>query len=351
VIIPFFIMNRGCPHRCCFCNESLTAGNHPATITAASFRDKIRSHLEKRSRKKGRAQIAFYGGTFTGIEHDEQKRLLGLAAPFLRQGEIDSIRISTRPDVIEAGNLDFLKQSGVATVEIGAQSFDDRVLFQSRRGHTVADNLRAMQLLRERGFETGIHLMAGLPGDTPERFARTVQQTIALRPDTVRIHPTLVLRDTALAREFRQGKYRPLTLQEAVELSKAALREFTGAGIPVIRLGLQTTGELEAPGAIVAGPFHPAFRALVEAALFLEMAEALLEIAPPSTKEIMFVVSPGDLSSIRGLRRENIATLQKRYGLENIQVAADSALPRGNLVICGERRKLGTDISGRIAEF
>jgi len=351
VIIPIFIMNRGCPHRCIFCNERLTAGSHPAKITDADFNDLIRTHLAKPSRKKGHAQIAFYGGTFTGMEHAEQERLLSLAAPFLRAGQVDSLRISTRPDEIDAANLAFLKLSGVAAIEIGVQSFDDEVLIQSRRGHTAADNIRAIKLLREGGFTTGIHLMAGLPGDTPERFSQTVEKTITLRPDTVRIHPTIVLKNTTLARDFMEKKYQPLTLPEAVALAKDALKRFAKAGIPIIRLGLQTTGELEEEGAVLGGPFHPAFRALVEAAIFYDMAETLLHAAAGRKKEIRFIVSPQDISNLLGLRRENIATLKRSCGTENIQVQTDPSLARGNLVLLVEGKKLRTNFSGGIDEL
>jgi histone acetyltransferase (RNA polymerase elongator complex component) len=351
LIIPIFIMNSGCPHRCIFCNEYLTAGNHPTKITDEDFLNTVCRHLAKPSRNKGAVQIAFYGGTFTGMEHTEQKRLLTLAAPFLREGTVDSIRISTRPDEIDADNLDFLKPAGVRTIEIGAQSFDDAVLYLSRRGHTAADNVRAVQMLRERGFQTGIHLMAGLPGDTPESFAGTVEKTIALGPDMVRIHPTVVLQNTALAVDFKKGKYLPLTLGEAIELSKAALRKFTVAGIPVIRLGLQTTSELEKAGAVVGGPFHPAFRSLVESAIFLEMADSLLNVQIARKDEIRFIVSPADFSNIQGMRRENIITLMSRHGLRDIKVAVDPSLTRGTLVICDEDKKLMTDFSGKIVEL
>jgi histone acetyltransferase (RNA polymerase elongator complex component) len=349
MIIPIFLMNQGCRHRCIFCNERLTAGDHPHNITDDAFVQTVRTHLDKASKKARFVQIAFYGGTFTGLAEKEQKRLLNLAAPFLAAGEIQSIRISTRPDEIRAQELDFLQASGVSTIEIGAQSFDDRVLLLSERGHTAADNIRAIELLKGKGFTTGIHLMVGLPGDSPESFAETIEKTIELHPDTVRIHPTIVLKDTALAGDFRNGTYRPLSLAEATEICKQALKKLIGAGIPVIRLGLQTTKELEEPGAVVAGPFHPAFKAIVEAAVFLEMAESLLNAFPVREKEMTFLVARGDLSNIQGLRRKNIAILEENFGLETIHVKTDISLDRGSLAVTDGQRKLTTDFSGRIS--
>jgi len=350
MIIPIFIMNRGCSRRCLFCNERMTAGERPQQITEAAFRETIRACLRSAGRKDGPVQIAFYGGTFTGMEQEEQRRLLELASPFLREGAIDGIRLSTRPDEIDAEGLDLLKAFGVTTVEVGAQSLDDEVLLRSERGHTAADAVRAVTLLRERGFETGIHLMAGLPGDSPDCFAQTIEKVIALRPDTVRIHPTLVLRDTALAEAFREGCYTPLTLAEAVDLCKNALKKLTNAGIPVIRLGLQTTRELEEPGAVVAGPFHPALRALVESAIFLEMAVSLLTAAGPGERAVTFALVPADVSNFLGQRRENIAALKERFNLADIRVTADPALPRHTLILTAGSRQLKTDWSDRITE-
>jgi histone acetyltransferase (RNA polymerase elongator complex component) len=361
LIIPIFLMNRGCPHRCLFCNEQLTAGDRPERITEAAFTETVRTHLAGAGRKSGPVQIAFYGGTFTGMVREEQQRLLKLAAPFLREGAADGIRISTRPDGIDAEGLDFLRTSGVTTVEVGAQSLHDEVLLHSRRGHTADDTVRAAALLREKGFEAGIHLMVGLPGDSPGRFAETIERVIALRPDMVRIHPTLVLRDTPLAQAFREGNYLPLGLADAVALCKNALKALAAAGIPVIRLGLQTTRELEEPGAVVAGPFHPAFRSLVETALFLEMAAALLSsagwksgapaLSPADTGgglTLHFTLSPADVSNFYGVKRENIKALQKRFGLSGIRVSPDPALPRRTLILTIGEKRLRTDCSGQI---
>jgi radical SAM superfamily enzyme len=375
MIIPIFLMNQGCRHRCLFCNERLTAGNRPAAVTADSFTRLVLACLSSQRTRRAPVQIAFYGGTFTGLPLHEQKRLLTLATPFLREGSVQGIRISTRPDLLDGDTLDRLKAGGVTTVELGGQSLDDDVLAASGRGHSAGDTLRAHALLRARGFATGLHLMVGLPGDSAQRFSQTVDGTIGLRPDTVRLHPTLVLRDTGLAEAFRTGRYRPLTLAEAISLCKGALKAFTRAGIPVIRLGLQTTPELEAPGAVVAGPFHPAFRSLVVAELFVEMARALLVEAgwldgdtaagsagnPPGAtrtassanvprgREAVFTVSGADLADFRGPQGRNLAVLEGLLGGSPLRVIADSALPRQTLLLAAGSRRLRTDWSGRIA--
>lgn len=381
MIIPIFIMNEGCPHRCLFCNEGLTAENRPDRLEEPGFRKTVRAYLGCGRRKTGPVEIAFYGGTFTGMPREEQRRLLELAAFFLREGTVDDIRISTRPDEIDAEGLDLIKVFGVRTVEVGAQSLDDEVLLLSRRGHTAADTLHAVSLLKERDFATSIHLMAGLPGDSPERFARTIDKVIALTPDMVRIHPTIVLRDTPLADAFRRGGYTPLTLSEAVSQCKDALKKLSAARIPVIRMGLQTTRELEGPGAVVAGPFHPAFRSLVESAIFFEMAAALVESAgwgenaakrrgghlPAIASEenlasvlssafvrgktLTFTVSPADVSHLKGPQKENIAALKARFKPADIRITADPSLARRILILSEGNRRVKTDWSGRITEL
>lgn len=361
MIIPIFLMNRGCPRRCIFCNERITAGGSPNKVTKNGFEKTVSAHLDSTPATEGSVQIAFYGGTFTGMELKEQKRLLEMAAPFLKTGRIDGIRISTRPDTIEPGNIDFLKNAGVTTIEIGAQSLDDRVLIQSRRGHTGNDTIRAVELLKGKGVRTGIHLMPGLPGDSPHCFAETIEKVVELSPDTVRIHPTIVFKGTDLADAFHEGTYIPLTLFQAVEICKNALKRFTAAGIPVIRLGLQTTREMEEPGSVVAGPFHPAFRSLVESAVFRESAVSLLSsfrqwtgkaAAQTGKSENLtahFTVAPADIANFLGSGRENITYLKERFGIRKIVVTADPDLHRKSVVLTCGNRSVSADGAGRIA--
>ena len=337
MIIPFFLPNRGCPQRCLFCNQSVASGETPGDLREEGFHRRVRSALDGLDGNWGarprRIQIAFYGGNFTGLSREGRRELLQWAGTHLRKGSVDSIRVSTRPDHLNADVLDELKSNGVATVEVGLQSLDDAVLDLSRRGHTAADGERAVGLLKERGFETSVHLMAGLPGDSPVVFDSTVRRAAALGPDMVRIHPTLVLRGTALEEEYRAGRYRPLTIPEAVDQCAGAVCRFSAAGIPVIRLGLQPTPGMTGGDSVVAGPFHPAFGSLVHESLFRQGAATLLEKMPEVRREARFRVAPGDVSFFRGQRNGNLLALREHFRLDSLTVEEDAGQARGILVL------------------
>lgn len=333
LIIPVFLPWQGCRQRCIFCNESITTGTFPAAFSEAAFEKTVTLYSGNQKRGKSPVQIAFYGGTFTGMDRKEQTRLLQLAEPYIREGRVDSLRISTRPDEIDEDLLDFLRRHGVRTVELGAQSLVEEVLRHSRRGHTVGDVFSAVERLRRKGFEVGIHLMMGLPGDSPQFFAATIDRTLDLQPDTVRLHPTLVFRNTVLATLYARGQYSPLSLNEAVGLSRYALLRLEKGGIPVIRLGLQSTPEMELPGNIVAGPYHPAFRSLVNAAIFRDMATTLLSEARSEGRAVSFFLSPRDVSDFRGHKGENLSLLAERFRPLKIEVTNDPDYTRGWLTL------------------
>lgn len=333
MIIPFFIAHQGCPHRCIYCNVNKIAGESPERISEDTFRETLHTYLTHTGKKRGSVQVAFYGGNFTGLEKEYQHELLGFVTPFIRKGLVRDVRISTRPDNIDGDRLSLLMASGVTTVEIGAQSFVDEVLKTSQRGHSASDVKNAVKMLKEKGFKTGIHLMAGLPGDSRSGFEYSVDETVSLKPDIVRIHPTVVFQDTPLADLCLSGNYTPLTLSEAIDLCKHALKKFSEVGIPVIRLGLQTNREMETEGSIIAGPFHPAFRSLVEESLFFDMADSLLSNEDAEGKEVTFYLSPQDIASFHGQKKGNTLSLKGMYRLKEIITAVDFTQERGTLVM------------------
>jgi histone acetyltransferase (RNA polymerase elongator complex component) len=316
------------------------AGNYHVKITEHTFRETVFAYLRKAAQEKDHIQIAFYGSNFTGMEKDYQAELLGYAYKFIAAGHVHDVRVSTRPDSIDIECLDRLEQFSVTTVEIGAQSLVDEVLKLSKRGHSSTDVKNAMETLKNRRFKTGMHIMVGLPGDSRRGFEHTIYETIALKPDMVRIHPTLVFQDTELAESFFNGKYTPLTVSETVDLCKYAVRQFEEANIPVIRLGLQTNWEMEQMGSIIAGPYHPAFRSLVEESLFFDMASSLITSHQVNNKNVLFSISPYDESSFRGKRNRNMHRLKDLHSLTGIDICVDPCQKRGTLAITVDGRKI-----------
>jgi histone acetyltransferase (RNA polymerase elongator complex component) len=296
------------------------------------FRGFLDNQLRVGRRKAIRRQIAFYGGSFTAMDRTFQTQLLSAVQPLIRKGVVDSVRVSTRPDYIDHQTLDLLKEYGVRTVELGVQSMVEEVLRYSNRGHTIDDTLRAVEMLHGRGFEVGIQMMVGLPGDDVQDNAHTVDRMIRLNPHFTRIYPTVVLKGTLLEKWYRSGRYRSLSLEEAIAICKRAFLQFYRAGIPVIRLGLQSSPELETEECVVAGPYHPAFGQLVESSLFYDMATYLMAKSQGS-RIFRARVSPSDLSNIRGQKNQNLYQLKERFGLTEIQIEADAKQPRGSLIL------------------
>ncbi len=267
-------------------------------------------------------QVAFYGGTFTLLSEPRQLVFLEPVQEFLEQGRVHSLRLSTRPDAIEADNLSFLHSMGVKTIELGAQSLSDKVLDATGRGHSARQVYEATLELHKLGFEVGLQLMPGLPGDCRETFFKTVEKSIALRPNFVRLYPTVVLANTPLERLYFRGLFKPLSLDEAVEWCKKARESFNHASIPVIRTGLQPTISLEQPGRIVSGPYHPAFGQLVQSAIWDERISYALKKARCQSSRLLIHAPSNHLPDIRGHKNENIHRWLKELDLISLKTVA-----------------------------
>jgi histone acetyltransferase (RNA polymerase elongator complex component) len=273
LIIPIFIPHEGCPHQCVFCNQTdITGQNSLPALTEVS--ETIAQYLST-WRGEGPREVAFYGGSFTGLNDNLQRDFLETAYAFIQSGEIDALRVSTRPDYISHEKVVLLKEYGVEIVELGVQSMDDGVLRLSGRGHAAKDTVRAVELLREAGLTIGLQMMPGLPGDTRETILETAGEIVSLRPDFIRVYPTLVIKNTPLEKLYRWGNYSPWLLESMVEVCREVMSLFDNARIPVIRVGLQPTADLEE--SIVAGPYHPSFRQLLDDDAHLSRQ------SPPST--------------------------------------------------------------------
>jgi len=260
LVIPVFIPFGGCHHQCVFCDQQGITGKI-ALPSLDEVTDTVESYLST-WKGGGEKEIAFYGGSFTALPDDIQAQYLEAAYAFVKSGQVGSIRVSTRPDCVSAAVVERLKRYGVATVELGAQSMSDEVLRASGRGHTAEDTANAVRLIKDNGMKAGVQFMPGLPGDDRESALRTAAEIISLRPDFIRVYPTLVLKNTPLFDLYASKRYAPWTLEEMVELCSAVYALLLEAGVPVVRMGLQPTADLERN--LVAGPYHPSFRQLVE---------------------------------------------------------------------------------------
>ncbi len=262
MIIPIFVPHNGCPHDCIFCNQKKIAGTE-SSFDEAKVRDQIESYLSS-SDGIGHIEIAFFGGSFTGIPIREQKQYLKLADEYVLNHSLDGIRLSTRPDMITESILEMLQKYSVIAIELGVQSMHQDVLDASFRGHTIKDVYKASKLIHHFGFQLGLQMMIGLPEDTVEKSIATADKLIAIDPDMVRIYPTLVVKDTKLESLYNEGLYEPFSLETTIDVCTTLLEHFEQAGINVLRIGLQTTDQIQLGRDVVAGPHHPALRQLVE---------------------------------------------------------------------------------------
>jgi histone acetyltransferase (RNA polymerase elongator complex component) len=312
-IIPFFIPHVGCPHGCVFCNQKRITGTGDM-VQPSEVLPTIRRYRSTYRGKPRRIEAAFFGGSFTGIPVKLQESYLENARAAVKQRLIDGIRLSTRPDYIDQSTLDRLKGYGVDTIELGVQSMDDKVLIKSGRGHS-SDHVRdAAMLIKDNGFKLGLQMMIGLPGDSADSDRYTAIEICRLKPSFVRIYPTLVVRDTPLEQMYRSGRYKPLELDEAVGICSEITEMFIKSGIDVIRIGLQTTDMINVGRDVVAGPFHPAFRQLVDAALIRSVIERVLRYkAKPGGGFLLMEANPSIISCLVGVRKESITRLAIAY--------------------------------------
>lgn len=319
--IPIFIPHLGCPYDCIYCDQKKISAQIqiPGADAVVSTIEQYLSTIPPTAE----VELAFFGGNFTAIQPALQKEYLSLIQPYLESGRIHGIRVSTRPDCIDAGGLDMLKSYGVKTIELGVQSLNDEVLHLSARKYKAEDVYKSSALIQERGFKLGIQLMVGLPGDSYGRDIETVQATIKLAPQMVRIYPTLVIAGTELDRRWAEGKYQALTLEEAVRICKDMLLYFSAASIPVIRMGLYPGEELRSAGVVKAGPFHPAFRELVEQDIFRDQCEMAIRIyleRYANENCLCLYVQERDLSKMLGKSRSNLHYLRQAFALQELQL-------------------------------
>lgn len=311
--VAFFVPNVGCPHKCSFCDQREISG-HAVAPSPSDVEKTAKSALLQLGERAAQSEIAFFGGSFTAIEPDYILSLLKAAYPYVGKNRFKGIRVSTRPDAIDEDILITLKRYGVTAVELGAQSMDDDVLALNRRGHTSRDVEKASGLIKAYGFELGLQMMTGLYGSDRRKDADTARAIAALTPDTVRVYPTIVLKNTLLAHLFDEGKYTPPSLEETVTLCAELLEFFHDRHIAVIRLGLHASKSIEEN--YKAGPWHPAFRELCESSIYLKKAEEAIEKLCGKCRRAVLYAPNGALSKLAGQHRKNIIKLEADYNIK-----------------------------------
>ena len=334
-IIPIFVPNLGCPNDCTFCNQTKISGKS-TDVTAADVRKTIDFYLKNFKDDKKYVEVAFFGGSFTGIDLKVQNELLEAANEYIKEGKVGSIRISTRPDYIDKKILRRLKKYHVKTIELGVQSSNNEVLNASKRNHTFEDVVKASKLIRRKGFILGHQMMVGMPESTVKDEIETAEDLIRLKPKMVRIYPVLVIKGTELARQYSKGEYNALTIEQAVERCKDIYYLFSRNNIDVIRIGLQPSGEIMDPtkdgSSVLAGPFHPAFRQLVESGMWYDSIEERIKEFNSKIKKIEIRVNSEDVNNVIGNKKENIIKLKEKYELDTI-IKADDTIAQGDFEI------------------
>ncbi len=332
--IPIFIPHLGCPYDCIYCDQKIIA-NRAEAPAAQEIAAAIEQHLATIA-EDAWIEVGFFGGSFTAIDISTQEAYLQQVQPFRNSGRINDIRVSTRPDCIDSSNLDLLARYGVGMIELGVQSMDEEVLTASGRCYVPGDVKASCDLIKNKHFKLGIQLMIGLPGDSYARDMATAEEVAKIRPQAVRIYPTLVLAGTKLANMYSQGLYTPLQLEEAVRICKDMFLQFFRYTIPVIRMGLYPGEELRRPGVTVAGPFHSSFGELVEQLVFREQAHQAIRSFWNTfgcQNKVRLYVHERDISKMVGHRRANCVSLQQDLDLETLEIRGKGEQPQDSIVV------------------
>lgn len=342
-IIPIFIPFLGCPHDCAFCNQ-VKITNYKDNINKENTIRQINQYLSYFPKNENLKEIAFFGGSFTGLDEKVMISYLEIALNYKKKGIIDRIRLSTRPDYINNSILDILKKYEVDVIELGIQSLDNEILNANERGHSKEDSIMASKLIKDYGFKLGHQIMPGLYKDSFDKAIKTGLESIKMNPDMVRIYPTLVIKDTKLEKLYKEGLYKPLSLDEAIEISSRLYMIYSYKKIPVIRIGLQPTENINEKKDVVAGPFHPSIRQLVETNIHKIYLEELINKYRLKDK-MKIHISNREISIIAGNKKANKNYFYKKYGLI-INFENDE-----NNFIEYEDKKISYDIENFMREF
>ncbi|NLD16046.1 MAG: radical SAM protein [Tissierellia bacterium] len=345
-IIPIFVPHLGCPNDCVFCNQRRITG--VSDYQKNEFIEKLNYFKEIFKSSTNDIEIAFYGGSFTAIDRKIQFELLEIAKDEKDKGNIDRIRISTRPDFINEEILQYLKKYEVDTIELGVQSLDEEVLRLSKRGHSSEVVYRSSELIKKNNFSLGLQQMVGLPGDDEKKSIDTALKIISMKPDFVRIYPTLVIKDTELEELFNKGLYEPLTLDEAISTVTNLMFLYESKNIPIIRIGLQSAPELRYDKDVIAGPLHDAFRELCESNKLFK----ILESVGSNVIDPISITSTGrNISLLVGQKGISKANIEKLFKTNKIAFEMDKKVDENTIIIKDDKSIFTVNINDEIKKI
>ncbi|WP_334309586.1 elongator complex protein 3 [Peptostreptococcus sp.] len=333
-IIPIFVPHQGCPHDCIFCNQQKITGVS-TDMTGEKAREIIEESL-KTIDMDAEIEIAFFGGSFTAIDKDKQIELLSVAKEYKDKKIVKDIRMSTRPDCIDEEELTLIKKYGATIIELGVQSMDEDVLLESLRGHKSDVVVESSRLIKEFGFTLGLQMMVGLPTDSEEKCIFTAREFIKIKPSFVRIYPTLVIKETGLETAYNEGYYKAFKLDECIDIVKKLIVLYTVNDIKIIRVGLQATDDIQLGIDVLAGPYHPAFRELVDSRMIRDYLEATI---PKSFEELTIYSSNSHISTIVGNKRSNRIFINDNYKAK-FKTKTDNSL----------KDKMSIEVDGKIID-
>ena len=324
VNIPIFVSHQGCPNDCIFCNQKKITG-----VCEKEREDVVRKKIENflfHTAPDCNIEISFFGGSFTGIPMEEQNMYLSVANEFFCDSRVTGIRLSTRPDYISEEILENLKKYNVTTIELGVQSMENKVLQMNKRGLKAEDVYDAVKLIREYGFSLGLQMMTGMYGSTPKMDIKTAEKIIGMKPDCVRIYPTVVIEETELFNLYKSGEYMPQSIDDAVDLCAVLIKMFEEKDIPVIRLGLMAGEDINENK--VFGPYHSSFRELTESRIIYTEISEFLKENPHNGKVLEIFSNKRFVSKIVGNKRSNIEKIMKEFKLSDVKISENNQIEK-----------------------
>lgn len=313
--IPIFIPHKGCPNSCIFCNQKKISGQIK-NVDVSDVDNIIKTYLSYYKNLSKKIEIAFFGGSFTGIDINLQIDYLKVAKKYIDNGEVNSIRLSTRPDYISEEILEMLKKYGVDTIELGVQSMDDKILSIAKRGHTSQDVKRASKLIKKYNIRLGHQIMIGLPNSTMKTEIYTIRECLKLKPTQLRIYPVYVIEDSELYDMYNSREYTPLSIAEAVKRCVAVVKECQSENVAIIRLGLQSTSEITSSNSNIFGPVCDNFAEYVISAIIREHIEKYLK--KDQNEDIIVHVPRKYVSVTVGPKKINKIYFENKYNVRYI---------------------------------